>query len=305
VGYLVEAPAMNAVIVIDKPARITSAEVVRRIKRSVKPARVGHLGTLDPFATGVLPILIGEATKLAPFLEGGDKRYAGLIKLGVETDTLDRDGSIVRTAPVPLLNPQCLAAIERQFSGGLSQVPPVFSAIKRAGVPLYRLARKGVDVQPPAPRKVEIRFLKLETASRDTLRFELGCSAGTYVRSLARDIGVALQSAAHLAELRRLQSGGFSLSAAAPLERVLAAIDTQDLASIQLIAPSDALGHMPRVVVDEAQERRLRNGDSSALDSIAPAGAEIFSVVQSTGDLIAIARATSRVTAVIERIFHH
>src|SRR6516165_6451525 len=205
---------MNAVIVIDKPAGITSAEVVRRIKRSLKPARVGHLGTLDPFATGVLPILIGEA-----------------IKLGIETDTLDPDGSVVRTATVPLLNPQCVAAIERQFSGRLSQVPPVFSAIKRAGVPLYRLARKGVDVRPPPPREIEIKFLKLQTASRDTLRFELGCSAGTYVRSLARDIGVALQSAAHLAELRRLQSGDFSLPAA-PLERVLAAIGTQDLASI-------------------------------------------------------------------------
>jgi tRNA pseudouridine55 synthase len=295
---------MNAVIVIDKPAGITSAEVVRRIKRSVKPARVGHLGTLDPFATGVLPILIGEATKLAPFLEGGDKRYAGLIKLGVETDTLDPDGSVVRTAPVPELNPQCLAAIERQFSGTLSQVPPVFSAIKRAGVPLYRLARKGVDVPPPQPRNVEIEFLKLETASRDTLRFELSCSAGTYVRALARDIGVALQSAAHLVQLRRLQSGGFSLAAAAPLERVLAAIDTQDSGSIRLIAPAAALGHLPQVAVDEAQEHRLRNGDSSALDSIAPAGAEIFRVVHRDGDLIAIARVTSRVTAVIERIFN-
>jgi tRNA pseudouridine55 synthase len=294
---------MNAVIVIDKQAGITSAEIVRRIKRSVRPARVGHLGTLDPFATGVLPILIGEATKLAPFLEGGDKRYAGLIKLGVETDTLDPDGSVVRSAPVPALNPQSVAALERQFSGTLRQVPPVFSAIKRAGVPLYRLARKGVDVLPPDPRTIEIKFLKLETTSCDTLRFELGCSAGTYVRSLARDIGVALQSAAHLAELRRLQSGGFSLHTAAPLERVLTAIDTQDLASIQVVAPSEALGHLPRVVVDEAQERRLRNGDSSALDSIAPA-AEIFRVVDSGGDLIAIARTTSRVTAVIERIFN-
>jgi tRNA pseudouridine55 synthase len=295
---------MNAVIVIDKHAGITSAEVVRRIKRSVRPARVGHLGTLDPFATGVLPILIGEATKLAPFLEGGDKRYAGLIKLGVETDTLDRDGSVVRSAPVPALNPQSVAAIERQFSGTLRQVPPVFSAIKRAGVPLYRLARKGVEVLPPEPRTIEIKFLKLETASCDTLRFELGCSAGTYVRSLARDIGVALESAAHLAELRRLQSGGFSLHASAPLERVLAALEAQDLASIQVVAPSEALGHLPRVVVDEAQERRLRNGDSSALDSIAPAAAEIFRVVDGAGDLIAIARATSRVTAVIERIFN-
>jgi len=295
---------MNAVIVIDKPAGITSAEVVRRIKRSVKPARVGHVGTLDPFATGVLPILIGEATKLAPFLERSDKRYTGLVKLGVETDTLDPDGSVVRTAPLPALNPQCLAAIEETFSGTLSQVPPVFSAIKRAGVPLYRLARKGVDVRPPQPRKIEVRFLRLEATSPDTLRFELGCSAGTYVRALARDIGVALQSAAHLAELRRLQSGGFSLPAAAPLERVLAAIDTADLASIPFIAPAQALDHLPRVVVDAAQERRLRNGDSSALDAIVPAGAQIFRVVHSGGDLIAIARATSRVTAVIERILN-
>jgi len=295
---------MNAVIVVDKPAGITSAEVVRRLKRSVKPARVGHLGTLDPFATGVLPILIGEATKLAPFLAGGDKRYAGLIKLGVETDTLDPEGSVVRTAPVPTLDPQCVAAIERQFSGTLSQVPPVFSAIKRAGVPLYRLARKGGEVRPPQPREIKVGSFKLETASSDTLRFELDCSAGTYVRALARDIGVALQSAAHLAELRRLQSGGFSLRSAAPLERVLAAIDAQNLASIELIAPADALGHLPRVVVDEARERRVRNGDSSALDAIAPAGADLFRVVQSRGDLVAIARATSRVTAVIERVFN-
>jgi tRNA pseudouridine55 synthase len=295
---------MNGVIVIDKPAGITSAEVVRRIKRSVKPARVGHLGTLDPFATGVLPILIGEATKLAPFLERGDKRYTGLIRLGVETDTLDADGTIVRTAPLPSLNPQGIAAIEHQFSGTLSQIPPVFSAIKRAGVPLYRLARKGVEVPPPEPRKIEVKFLRLEAASHDTLRFELGCSPGTYVRALARDIGVALQSAAHLVELRRLQSGRFSLPAAALLERVLAAIDTADLAAIQLIAPAEAMDHLPRVMVDAVQERRLRNGDSSALDSAVPGGAEIFRVVDSGGDLIAIARATSRVTAVIERIFN-
>src|SRR5262249_51124406 len=154
-------PAMNAVIVIDKPAGITSAEVVRRIKRSVKPARVGHLGTLDPFATGVLPILIGEATKLAPFLQGSDKRYAGLIKLGVETNTLDPDGSAARTAPDPAINPKSLAATDRNSGGMLSQFPPVFPAINRAGVPLSRLARKGVDVQPPQPRKIEIKFLKL------------------------------------------------------------------------------------------------------------------------------------------------
>src|SRR5229473_969035 len=117
---------MNAIVLVDKPAGISSAEVVRRVKARVKPARVGHLGTLDPFATGVLPIMIGEATKLAPFIDAGDKTYAGLIRLGVETDTLDRDGTLVRTLEVPAITPEKLAEVAAQFRGEIEQVPPVF-----------------------------------------------------------------------------------------------------------------------------------------------------------------------------------
>src|SRR5229473_754170 len=134
---------MNAIVLVDKPAGISSADVVRRVKSRVKPARVGHLGTLDPFATGLLPIMIGEATKLAPFIDAGDKTYAGLIRLGVETDTLDRDGATVRTLEVPAITAEKLAEIAAQFRGPIEQVPPVFSAIKRGGVPLYRMARRG------------------------------------------------------------------------------------------------------------------------------------------------------------------
>lgn len=295
---------MNGVIVIDKPAGITSAEVVRRVKRLVKPARVGHLGTLDPFATGVLPVLIGEATKLATFMEGGDKRYSGLIKLGVETDTLDRDGSVVRTAPLPAVDREALAAVEDKFTGSITQVPPVFSAIKRDGVPLYRLARKGAEVEPPEPRMVEIKSLRLDASASDTLRFELVCSSGTYVRSLARDIGVAMDSAAHLIELRRLWSGGFSIDDAAPLDEVLNAIARGDLDSVRVIPPAEVMPQMPHAIVASDLERRLRNGDSGALDLIAPPGAELFKVLNGEGGLIAIARATSRATAVIERIFN-
>src|ERR1700675_480767 len=146
---------VNAIVLVDKPAGISSAGVVRRVKSRVKPARVGHLGTLDPFATGLLPIMIGEATKLAPFIDGGDKEYAGLIRLGVETDTLDRDGAEVRRAEVPAISPEKIAQVAAQFTGTIEQVPPVYSAIKRAGVPLYWLARRGDEVAPPDKRSVE------------------------------------------------------------------------------------------------------------------------------------------------------
>src|SRR5258707_15608587 len=148
---------MHGVIVIDNPSGPTSAEVVRLVKaRLGRHSRVGHLGTLDPFATGVLPILVGEGTKLAPFLHDGDKYYEGLIALGAETDTLDRTGEVIRTAAVPSFDAARLADIAAQFTGTVTQIPPVFSAIKRDGVPLYKLARRGDDVAPPPPREVEI-----------------------------------------------------------------------------------------------------------------------------------------------------
>ncbi|MGH7814475.1 MAG: tRNA pseudouridine(55) synthase TruB [Candidatus Binataceae bacterium] len=294
---------MDGIILIDKPAGLTSSEAVRRIKRFVKPSRVGHLGTLDPFATGLLPIMIGEATKLAPFIEGGDKEYAGLIRLGAETDTLDRDGAVVRTAAVPAITAEKLAAAAARFTGPIEQVPPVYSAIKRAGVPLYRLARRGDEVEPPPPRNVEIKRLKLSMEGPDAIRFSAACSPGTYARSLARDIGVALGTAAHLEELRRTRNGVFSIADAQPLDEVIAALESSP-AAIRSIGLSDALPGLPELKLDRDTERRLRNGDFAALTSLVPPGAELFKVVSAKGELIAVARATSRVTAAIERIFN-
>jgi tRNA pseudouridine55 synthase len=296
---------MNGIILVDKPAGITSAEVVRRIKRHVKPARVGHLGTLDPFATGLLPIMIGEATKLAPFLDGGDKEYEGTIRLGAETDTLDREGEVVRTADIPELSAERLHEVAAHFTGHIVQTPPVFSAIKRGGVPLYKLARKGEAVEPPAPREIEIRGLTLACAGPGALRFCARCSTGTYARSLARDIGAALGTAAHLEELRRTRSGNFALADAAPLDKVVRALESGDLTNLRFVGMREALRDVPEVRIDEILEARLRNGDSRALDSLVPAvAAPIFKVVSAgTGELVAVARATSRVTAVIERVF--
>jgi tRNA pseudouridine55 synthase len=276
--------------------------VVRRVKSRVKPARVGHLGTLDPFATGLLPIMIGEATKLAPFIDGGDKEYAGLIRLGVETDTLDRDGAEVRRADVPAISPEKIAQVTAQFTGAIEQVPPVYSAIKRDGVPLYRLARRGDDVAPPEKRSVEIKRLDLVIEAPDAIRFVATCSPGTYARSLARDIGIALGTVAHLDELRRTRNGAFSIADAMPLADVLEAFDSG--APLRLISLRDALVGLPELVVDNTSEKRLRNGDSRVLDSQVPPNGPLFKVISDRGELIAVARATSRVTAMVERIFN-
>jgi tRNA pseudouridine55 synthase len=295
---------MDAVILLDKPAGITSAEAVRRIKRFVKPARVGHLGTLDPFATGLLPIMIGEATKLAPFLEGGDKEYTGTIKLGAETDTLDRDGAILRTVPVPALTPERLGVAAAGFIGKITQTPPIFSAIKREGVPMYKLARKNIDVEPPPPREVEIKSLTLESAGCGEIKFTVVCSPGTYVRSLARDLGAKLGTAGYLDALRRTRTSGFQVADALALDSVLAALEIGDTAALKILSPRAAVAALPEVAVEAALERRLRNGDSSALDMMAPVAAGYFKVISESGALVAIARATSRVTATIERIFN-
>jgi tRNA pseudouridine55 synthase len=302
---MLDGSAMNAIILVDKPAGITSAEAVRRIKRRMKPARVGHLGTLDPFAIGLLPIMVGEATKLAPFLEGGDKEYQGTIRLGAETDTLDREGEVVRTAEIPALDAEQLRQVAARFTGRITQTPPIFSAIKRGGVPLYRLARRGETVEPPPAREVEIFSLTLDPAGADAIRFTARCSTGTYARSLARDIGAALGSAAHLENLRRTRSGRFSLEAAVALVEVLRALESNDLTGLPIVTMRAALADMPEVSVDAAVEARLRNGDSRALTSMIPKGAApLFKVLAAADEeLIAVARATTLVTAMIERIF--
>jgi tRNA pseudouridine55 synthase len=293
---------LDGIILIDKPSGITSAEVVRRIKAKVKPARVGHLGTLDPFATGVLPIMVGEATKLAPMLEGGEKVYEGVIKLGAETDTLDRDGKVVREAAIPAIDAAGLAEVAKQFTGKIDQIPPVFSAIKRDGVRMYKLARKGnpQELEPPPIRNIEIKELSLDLIGSDEVHFVAICSPGTYARALARDIGVALGTVAHLKELRRTRSGHFAIANAIALE---AALNMTADATGMLIGLRDSLPDLAELNVDDEAEKLLRNGDPRALEGRVPAGTEMFKVIHQER-LIAVAKATSRVTAIIVRVFN-
>ncbi|HKV56247.1 MAG TPA: tRNA pseudouridine(55) synthase TruB, partial [Candidatus Binataceae bacterium] len=286
---------------IDKAPGPTSAEIVRQVKRRLgKRVRVGHLGTLDPFATGLLPILVGEGTKLAPFLQEGVKEYRGQIALGSETDTLDPTGEVVRSAPLPDLEEGLLDRIAAQFTGTIEQTPPIFSAIKRGGVRLYRLARLGTEVEPPAARRVEITRLELRPVTEAKLEFDVACSSGMYVRSLARDIGIALGTVAHLSELIRVRNGAFVITQAHPLTSVLAALESHDHAC--LVGMREALPGLPEVAIDENVERRLRNGDSRVLDHLGPADGGLFKLV-SDGKLVAIGQSTSRVTAAIARVF--
>ncbi|MGH8012044.1 MAG: tRNA pseudouridine(55) synthase TruB [Candidatus Binataceae bacterium] len=295
---------MDGVILVDKPAGPSSAEIVRKIKAAIRTRvrsapRVGHLGTLDPFATGLLPIMVGEGTKLAPFIQVGEKEYEGTIALGIETDTLDSTGTPVRTAPVPDLGQARLTCLAAAYVGKIEQLAPVFSAIKHGGVPLYKRARRGEEILPPR-RSVEIMRLELEAADSSHLHFHVICSTGTYIRSLARDLGKELESAAHLASLRRLRSGDFTIERAGSFERVQRDVENDVMTA--LINPREALT-LPEAEIEAALEQRLRHGDARALDCIVPSGAHLFKVI-ARGELAAVAEATSRVTAKIVRIFN-
>lgn len=267
---------MNGILLMDKPEGLTSAEVVRRVKRRVG-GKVGHLGTLDPFATGVLPLCLGEATKIAQFVSPLDKTYEGIIRLGTATDTGDRTGRVVRTSPVPQLSDELLAAVSHRFTGPYLQTPPMHSAIKRGGVPLYRLARKGIEVERQA-REVRIGFLRLERRDSERLHFEVKCSKGTYVRVLAEDVGTALETVAHLEELRRTAFGDFAIAQAVSLENWQPG-RTGDLISIR-----QALGKMPSVRLNDDEAAAVRQGRPWVLTRVAERGDSTVTILVDSGD---------------------
>jgi tRNA pseudouridine55 synthase len=282
---------LHGLLLVDKPEGLTSAAVVACVKRTLKQRKVGHLGTLDPFATGLLPVCIGEGTKLAPFLADDVKRYIGDIELGSTTDTMDRTGTIVEERPIPPFSSAVLAAALHGLRGDILQTPPMYSALKRDGVPLYRLARAGQIVERE-PRPVRISCFDVARTAPDRLRFAITCSRGTYVRVLAHDLGRALGTVAHLETLRRTACGPFEVTAAVRLE------DLEGLAAegrLPLLSPSAALGGLRAIVVDERTIGSLRRGQQRALAALGrPHGAgENVRVASRTGDLVAIATATA------------
>lgn len=216
-----EFSALDGAILIDKPAGPTSHDVVDAIRRKFGIKKVGHCGTLDPNATGLLIIVLGRGTKLSEKLMSDDKVYEGTIKFGEATDSFDSDGELTASLPVPPLTVDELNESADEFVGDIMQTPPMVSAIKKGGVPLYKLARKGVEVERE-PRLIHIYTFRFSKYEEPLGEFRLACTKGTYVRSVAHDLGQKLGCGAHLSKLRRAVSGKFDVADAKPLDAVLA-----------------------------------------------------------------------------------
>lgn len=215
-----EFTALDGAILIDKPAGPTSHDVVDAIRREFGIKKVGHCGTLDPNATGLLIIVLGRGTKLSEKLMGDDKVYEGTIKFGATTDSYDIDGEILETKPVPPLTLDHLNTLAGAFIGDIMQMPPMVSAIKKNGVPLYKLARKGVEVERE-PRLIHIYNFRFTSYAEPLGEFRLACTKGTYVRSVAHELGQKIGCGAHLSTLRRSASGKFDVTEATPLDTAL------------------------------------------------------------------------------------
>ena len=245
---------MNGFLVVDKPQGVTSFDVVRTVRRALKVRRVGHCGTLDPMATGVLPVAIGEATRLVEFVMDGEKIYRGTLKLGETTDTQDAEGTILSCSAIDAIDRAQIEVAIATLLGPIQQLPPMYSALKRDGVPLYELARKGVEVER-ALRSIEIYRFELCSLDLPFVTFEVTCSKGTYVRTLAHDLGARLGCGAHLTALRRLKSGAFSEGDAISLDRL-----RSDPESVQLLPVSAALAALPVLDLSTEALHRLKNG---------------------------------------------
>jgi tRNA pseudouridine55 synthase len=215
-----EIDVLDGALLIDKPAGPTSHDVVDAVRRHFRIPKVGHCGTLDPSATGLLVLLLGRATKLSERLMAQDKVYEGTIKLGESTDSHDAEGELTASLPVPPLTVQQLNEAAASFVGDHLQTPPMVSAIKQGGVPLYKLARKGIEVERK-PRLVHIYTFRFSAYTEPIGTFLAACTKGTYVRTLAHDLGQKIGCGAHLASLRRVKSGEFEVNKAVPLETVL------------------------------------------------------------------------------------
>ncbi|MBN8226469.1 tRNA pseudouridine(55) synthase TruB [Corallococcus macrosporus] len=248
---------MDGVLVIDKPLGPTSFDVVRQVRGLLKVKKAGHTGTLDPMATGVLPVCLGEATKVAGIITEGDKAYDAVVRLGIETDTQDAQGKPTAEAPVPPLTAPLLEAVLSRFRGTFEQVPPMYSAVKVAGKRLYELARAGEEVER-ASRTVTVHELVLRDFSADRLTLSVRCTKGFYVRTLAYDLGRALGCGAHLEALRRTMSGPFTLARALPLGD-LASLSREAVAG-RLVSLADSLTDLPAVRVNADEARRVLHG---------------------------------------------
>jgi len=261
----------SGVLLLDKPAGLSSNAALQRVRRLLGASKAGHVGSLDPLATGMLPVCLGEATKIAGELVGGRKRYRFALALGAATDTGDREGAVIETASVPAFDAQRLQATLARFTGRQRQIPPMYSALKHQGSPLYRLARAGIEIERAA-REIEISELALHGCDGDVLDLEALCSKGTYVRSLAQDIARALGTCGHVVRLRRLYVEPFEHEPMHSLDSLASLAAAGGAPSAALIAADRALDRLPCVRLSQAAAARLGCGQTVAEPQCRSAG---------------------------------
>jgi tRNA pseudouridine55 synthase len=277
----------SGLLLLDKPAGPSSAQIVHKVKLLTGAKKVGHLGTLDPFASGLLLLGINQGTKVADIFLAAPKSYRAVMILGVETDSQDATGRVVQARSVPAIGPAELQCLQREFSGNLQQVPPMFSALKRGGVPLYKLARQGKEV-PRAPRLITIEKLGLKKLGPNEIEFDVTCSRGTYVRTLAADMGKWLGCGAHLKSLRRIACGHLTVDRAVTLD----ALERLELKTrLSLLSLDNALEHLPVITWEQRWVSRLRLGQQEILSHIGKpaAGEKLMRILDPRGSLAALA----------------
>ena len=244
----------SGILIVDKPAGWTSQDVVSKLRGVLHEKRVGHGGTLDPMATGVLPVFVGRATRAVEFFEHADKTYEATLRLGVTTDTQDTTGTVLQTQPINV-DEAALRAVLPRFIGAQQQLPPMYSAVKIGGKKLYELARAGKEIERK-PREITVFSIELLDFSNDSACLRVHCSKGTYIRTLCHDIGAALGCGGCMAALRRVQAGAYSIEEAVTLDEIVAHPAPQ-----ALLKPVDTLfAALPRLTLTPAQEKCVRNG---------------------------------------------
>jgi len=263
---------VDGVLLLNKPVGLTSNTALQKAKRLLNAQKAGHTGTLDPFADGLLPLCYGEATKFSHYLLEANKTYHAVMQLGVTTTTGDPEGEVMQTRPVTVSAEDVRAVLPR-FIGEIEQIPPMHSALKHQGRPLYEYARAGIEIDRP-PRRITIHTLDLIECALPEVSFNVQCSSGTYIRTLAQDIGAALGCGAYLTALTRTASGGFSLADACTLERLEAMSPEERVAAM---LPSDCLVlHLPEIQLDDAGRLALCQGRSFATTFAAAELARVY-----------------------------
>ena len=284
---------MNGIVIVDKPQNWTSQDVAARLRRVFQTKRIGHGGTLDPMATGVLPVFVGRGTRGVEFFEHAEKTYETVLKLGITTDTEDIWGNVLARSPVCVTEEQVEAVLSR-FRGEIMQVPPMYSALKVNGQKLCDLARKGQQVQRQ-PRPITIHQLTLLERGEDTLRLQVRCSKGTYIRTLCKDIGEALGCGGCMQQLRRTSAGEYTIEEAVPLETLLESENPE-----QFLRPVDSMFRSyPALTLTTNQEKRCRNGNPFSLS--VPEGT--YCAYSESGEFLMLGKVESGIMSTIKSFF--